>query len=49
MGEAGVTRALEIIQRELDLSMAFCGKTGIAQVDGSVIAGASPAWARRTG
>ena len=49
MGGAGVTRALEIIQRELDLSMAFCGKTGIAQVDGSVIAGASPAWARRTG
>ena len=49
MGEASVTRALEIMQRELDLSMAFCGKTGIAQVDCSVIAGASPAWARRTG
>jgi hypothetical protein len=27
MGEAGVTKALEIIHKELDLSMAFCGRT----------------------
>ena len=36
-GEAGVTRALEIIHRELDLSMAFCGKTDIEAVDRSVL------------
>ena len=29
MGEAGVTRALEIIAKELDLTMAFCGHTDI--------------------
>src|SRR5690606_1788994 len=27
MGEAGVSKALEIIHRELDLTMAFCGHT----------------------
>jgi L-lactate dehydrogenase (cytochrome) len=27
MGEAGVTKALEIIRKELDITMAFCGKT----------------------
>jgi hypothetical protein len=27
MGEAGVTKALEIIHKELDLTMAFCGRT----------------------
>ena len=37
LGEAGVTRALEIIHRELDLTMAFCGRTQIAQVDRSVL------------
>ena len=37
MGEAGVTRALEIIHRELDLTMAFCGRTQIGQVDRSVL------------
>ncbi len=39
MGEAGVTRALEIIQRELDLTMAFCGYTDLNQVDRSVLIG----------
>jgi hypothetical protein len=29
MGEAGVTKALEIIHTELDLTMAFCGHTAI--------------------
>lgn len=33
MGETGVTNALEIIQRELDLTMAFCGRTKIDDVD----------------
>ncbi|WP_326541540.1 alpha-hydroxy acid oxidase [Pseudorhodoferax sp.] len=47
MGQAGVTRALEIIQRELDLSMAFCGRTQVGQVDGGVIAKSSPQWALR--
>ena len=37
MGEAGVTKALEIIHRELDLTMAFCGRTQIADVDQSIL------------
>jgi L-lactate dehydrogenase (cytochrome) len=37
MGEAGVTRALEIIQKELDLTMAFCGRTDIRDVDSGVL------------
>jgi L-lactate dehydrogenase (cytochrome) len=32
MGEAGVTTALEIIHKELDLSMAFCGETDLSRV-----------------
>jgi L-lactate dehydrogenase (cytochrome) len=37
MGEAGVTRALEIIRNELDLTMAFCGKTRLADVGRDVL------------
>jgi len=37
MGEAGVRRTLEIIHRELDLTMAFCGRTDIRDVDRSVL------------
>ena len=37
MGEAGVTRALEIIRNELDLTMAFCGKTRLADVDRGIL------------
>lgn len=37
MGEAGVTRALEIIHKELDLTMAFCGKTWLADVDRGIL------------
>ena len=37
MGEAGVTRALEIIAKELDLTMAFCGHTDIQRVDRRVL------------
>ena len=37
MGEAGVTRALEIIQRELELSMAFCGHTDVRTVNRDIL------------
>ena len=37
MGEAGVSKALEIIHKELDLTMAFCGRTQMAQVDSSML------------
>ncbi|MEP2203527.1 MAG: alpha-hydroxy-acid oxidizing protein, partial [Tateyamaria sp.] len=30
MGQAGVTSALEVIHKELDLSMALCGETSVA-------------------
>src|SRR5450432_4121463 len=37
MGGAGVTKALQIIHNELDLTMAFCGHTKIGTVDRSVL------------
>jgi L-lactate dehydrogenase (cytochrome) len=37
MGQAGVTKALEIIHKELDLTMAFCGHTKIGTVDRSIL------------
>jgi len=37
MGEAGVTRALQIIHNELDLTMAFCGHTSIRSVDRGIL------------
>ena len=37
MGEAGVTRCLDIIANELDLTMAFCGLRDIGDVDASVL------------
>ena len=37
MGEAGVTKALELIAKELDISMAFCGHTDIRTVDRSIL------------
>jgi L-lactate dehydrogenase (cytochrome) len=44
MGEAGVTKALQIIRNELDLTMAFCGHTRIGTVDpGILIPGTFPA------
>ena len=36
-GEAGVAKALEIIHKELDLTMAFCGHTQIATVDRRIL------------
>jgi len=38
MGEAGVTKCLEIIHKELDLTMAFCGHRRLEEVDGQVLA-----------
>ena len=37
MGEAGVSKALQILHKELDITMAFCGRTNIAQVDRSIL------------
>ncbi|NCT97088.1 MAG: alpha-hydroxy-acid oxidizing protein [Comamonadaceae bacterium] len=37
MGEEGVSKALEIIHKELDLTMAFCGHTNIESVDKSIL------------
>ncbi|GAP35538.1 alpha-hydroxy acid oxidase [Piscinibacter sakaiensis] len=37
MGEAGVTRALQILHKELDVTMAFCGHTRLADVDRSIL------------
>jgi L-lactate dehydrogenase (cytochrome) len=36
-GEAGVTQAFEIIHKELDLTMAFCGHTKIGNVDRRIL------------
>lgn len=37
MGEEGVTKCLEIIERELDLTMAFCGLTDVKNVDKKIL------------
>ncbi|PZQ00966.1 MAG: L-lactate dehydrogenase [Variovorax paradoxus] len=37
MGEAGVTKALQILHKELDVTMAFCGHTDIQNVDRSIL------------
>ena len=37
MGEEGVTKALEIIHKELDLTMAFCGRMQMNTVDKSIL------------
>ena len=37
MGEAGVTKTLEIIAKELDITMAFCGHTDIRSVDRNIL------------
>jgi L-lactate dehydrogenase (cytochrome) len=37
MGEAGVTKCLDIIRNELDLTMAFCGLTDIKDVDQRIL------------
>ncbi len=37
MGEAGVTKALEVIHKELDLSMALCGRKSVEGLDRGVL------------
>jgi len=37
MGEAGVTKALQILHKELDVTMAFTGHTKLTEVDGSIL------------
>jgi L-lactate dehydrogenase (cytochrome) len=37
MGEAGVTKALQIIHKELDVTMAFCGHTDIRNVTRDIL------------
>ncbi|TNC69826.1 alpha-hydroxy acid oxidase [Rubellimicrobium roseum] len=37
MGEAGVTRALEILQKEMDVTMALCGRRNLQEVDRDIL------------
>jgi L-lactate dehydrogenase (cytochrome) len=37
MGEEGVTRVLEIIRKELDITMALCGLTDVQKVDQNIL------------
>ncbi|MCK0172289.1 alpha-hydroxy-acid oxidizing protein [Aliiroseovarius sp. S1123] len=37
MGQEGVTRALEVLHKEMDISMAFCGHTDITKVDRNIL------------
>ncbi len=37
MGESGVTKCLELIHKELDLTMAFCGLRDINDVDRKIL------------
>ncbi|ARE38673.1 L-lactate dehydrogenase [Rhodovulum sp. P5] len=37
MGEAGVTRALEVMHKELDTTMALCGRKSIAGLDRDIL------------
>ena len=43
LGEAGVSKALQIIHKELDVTMAFCGHTQLKNVDRQIlVAGSAP-------
>jgi L-lactate dehydrogenase (cytochrome) len=37
LGEEGVSKCLDIIRNELDLTMAFCGRRDIQDVDRSIL------------
>jgi len=37
MGEAGVAKSLEIIRKELDITMALCGLRDIKQVSADIL------------
>ena len=39
MGEAGVTRALEIIRTELDVTMALCGLRDVKDASPAILRG----------
>ncbi|MGB3835324.1 alpha-hydroxy acid oxidase [Castellaniella sp.] len=41
LGEAGVIRCLELIANELSVSMAFCGRTEVGQIDADVLLNAA--------
>ena len=45
-GEAGVTQCLDIIRKELDVTMAMCGLRDVRQVDERILAG-KPAFSNR--
>ena len=49
MGEAGVTKSLEIIRKELDLTMALCGLRDIQKVDGNILVDRDPWPSNRAG
>jgi L-lactate dehydrogenase (cytochrome) len=42
MGEAGVTMSLDIIRKELDMTMALCGLRDIKQVDANILLQRNP-------
>ena len=37
MGQKGVTKALEVIQKELDTTMALCGRQKVTELDRDVL------------
>jgi isopentenyl diphosphate isomerase/L-lactate dehydrogenase-like FMN-dependent dehydrogenase len=43
LGEAGVSQALKIIHKELDLTLAFCGHRRLAEVGREVLWTGAPA------
>ncbi|SMF89445.1 L-lactate dehydrogenase (cytochrome) [Azospirillum oryzae] len=49
LGEAGVTRCLEILHRELDLTMGLCGVTSIGAADRTILLDDGPAGGRVDG
>ena len=44
MGEAGVTKALGILHKELDTSMALCGRTDVRDLDRDMLLVPSGRW-----
>jgi L-lactate dehydrogenase (cytochrome) len=42
MGQAGVTMSLDIIRKELDMTMALCGLRDIKQVDSNILLQRNP-------
>jgi L-lactate dehydrogenase (cytochrome) len=37
MGQAGVTASLDIIRKELDMTMALCGLRDVQRVDSNIL------------